>query len=149
MMVLQGKKGKLARQACLGNWWLNDAKRGTVNKLPVRNVDARFVELNAPVACVAMSVKQQEKLWEWEIEIVSRNDILPIAAVAFHLHPTFNPSIVIVEQAPFRITRTGWGEFVVRVVVTFVDNSTIETSAELDFSSPRKAFDLLVNQRKI
>ncbi|KAI8980462.1 hypothetical protein BDB01DRAFT_851750 [Pilobolus umbonatus] len=46
-----------------------------------------------------------------------------ITHVRFHLHPSYKPhDVVDVTEAPFRITRLGWGEFPIRIQLFFVDN---------------------------
>jgi len=42
-----------------------------------------------------------------------------IKSVTFHLHPTFTPSVVVLNHPPFAIERTGWGWFNVKIVVSF------------------------------
>ena len=34
-----------------------------------------------------------------------------IKSVTYHLHPTFTPSKIKVEEAPFLLSRVGWGYF--------------------------------------
>lgn len=168
LLLLQGKPGKLARQAALGNWWISDAARGAVPKLCVRNVpvreqekelgsfsadgrsQAQFVNLNeALVTIVQQSHQQGADHWNWEIDVLPRNDVLPIASVTFGLHPTFQPSLVKVEQAPFRINRTGWGTFQVQVRIVFVDGSRIETVVDLDFKTPKSTVQVPVKARQV
>jgi NAD-dependent SIR2 family protein deacetylase len=40
-----------------------------------------------------------------------------IKSVRFELHPTFSERVVVVDTAPFQITRVGWGVFTVGIVV--------------------------------
>eukprot|EP00995_Heteronema_vittatum_P008883 NODE_4145_length_605_cov_109.406475_g2982_i0.p3 GENE.NODE_4145_length_605_cov_109.406475_g2982_i0~~NODE_4145_length_605_cov_109.406475_g2982_i0.p3 ORF type:complete len:90 (+),score=46.88 NODE_4145_length_605_cov_109.406475_g2982_i0:25-270(+) len=40
-----------------------------------------------------------------------------VAAVDFDLHPTFTPSSVRVKQAPYTVSRLGWGSFEIAVTV--------------------------------
>jgi len=42
-----------------------------------------------------------------------------IKHVVVHLHPTFNPSKVVMSEEPFMFTRTGWGVFAMRVEVHY------------------------------
>ncbi|KAH7027475.1 uncharacterized protein B0I36DRAFT_327166 [Microdochium trichocladiopsis] len=52
----------------------------------------------------------QENQHEWEFFVrPSRTDI--IEEVHMHLHPTFRPSRVVRQRAPYVITRLGWGVF--------------------------------------
>ena len=42
--------------------------------------------------------------------------------VWFFLHPSYRPhDIVEVSEAPFHLTRRGWGEFPIRVQIHFCD----------------------------
>ena len=42
-----------------------------------------------------------------------------IEKVTFHLHKTFRPPVVIVDEAPFIVSRVGWGYFDIKIEVTF------------------------------
>ena len=42
-----------------------------------------------------------------------------IKSVTYHLHPTFKPSVIKVSEAPFLLSRVGWGYFEVEMVVEF------------------------------
>ncbi|CAI2376868.1 unnamed protein product [Moneuplotes crassus] len=42
-----------------------------------------------------------------------------ITKIEFKLHPTFHPSKVVVNKLPFQITRIGWGEFEVKIIITW------------------------------
>ena len=44
-----------------------------------------------------------------------------IKSVTYHLHPTFKPSVIKVEEAPFLLSRLGWGWFTVEFEVEFHD----------------------------
>ena len=48
-----------------------------------------------------------------------------IKSVTYHLHPTFKPSVIKVEEAPFLLSRVGWGYFDVEVIVEFQPNTNI------------------------
>ncbi|CAO3643196.1 unnamed protein product [Mucor hiemalis] len=54
-----------------------------------------------------------------------------ITGVRFHLHPSYKPhDVVDVTEAPFKLTRLGWGEFPIRVQLFFVDkkrNKTVDS----------------------
>jgi hypothetical protein len=54
-----------------------------------------------------------------------------IKRVIFKLHPSFTQNIIPVTEAPFKITRIGWGAFNITIVVEFHDKLNIE-SVELD-----------------
>ena len=42
-----------------------------------------------------------------------------IKSVTYHLHPTFKPSVIKVTEAPFLLSRVGWGYFEVEMDVEF------------------------------
>eukprot|EP00198_Chlamydomonas_reinhardtii_P000355 XP_001689690.1 predicted protein [Chlamydomonas reinhardtii] len=42
-----------------------------------------------------------------------------VERVVVHLHPTFNPPVVVLTRPPFAVRRCGWGMFVVRAEVVF------------------------------
>jgi len=56
-----------------------------------------------------------------------------IEEVAFRLHPTFSPSVVTLTQAPFAVTRIGWGTFKIGVIVTFKNGKQMEFKHSLTF----------------
>ena len=42
-----------------------------------------------------------------------------IKSVTYHLHPTFKPSVIKIEEAPFLLARVGWGYFEIQMDVEF------------------------------
>ena len=42
-----------------------------------------------------------------------------IRSVTYHLHPTFKPNIIKVTEAPFLLSRVGWGTFEIDMDVEF------------------------------
>ena len=40
-----------------------------------------------------------------------------IKSVVYNLHPTFNPSVIKIEQPPFLISRVGWGYFEIEIEI--------------------------------
>lgn len=42
-----------------------------------------------------------------------------VKSVTYHLHPTFNPNVIKIDQAPFLIARVGWGYFEIHLVIEF------------------------------
>ena len=42
-----------------------------------------------------------------------------IKSVTYHLHPTFKPSVIKVAEAPFILSRIGWGYFEVHMEIVF------------------------------
>lgn len=45
-----------------------------------------------------------------------------IKSVTFHLHPSFENPVRVLEKPPFELTEHGWGEFTYRVKVHFHDS---------------------------
>eukprot|EP01084_Bolivina_argentea_P110653 197525_1 len=60
-------------------------------------------------------------IWTMFISTSSRKLIEPrsIKQVVYHLHPTFHPSISVVKNPPFKLTKQGWGQFVIFVNIKF------------------------------
>ena len=55
---------------------------------------------------------------KWNVYLCGEpgTDLTPfIAAVYFHLHPTFHPCLVTVHEPPYEVTKVGWGAFVVNI----------------------------------
>lgn len=49
-----------------------------------------------------------------------------VRKVRFYLHPDYKPNdVVVVTGPPFQLTRTGWGEFPVRLEIHFVDRGKL------------------------
>ena len=42
-----------------------------------------------------------------------------IKSVTYHLHPTFRPSKIKVTEAPFLLSRIGWGYFTITMDIEF------------------------------
>jgi len=42
-----------------------------------------------------------------------------VKSVTYHLHPTFKPSVIKVTEAPFLLSRIGWGYFDVEMEIEF------------------------------
>ena len=140
--------GKLTRVACLGSWWMNLARDGAVKCLPVRNVDPIFLDPTDALCQIRHSSRRiAQERFEWSLSVES-ND-LPIAEVHFSLHETFNPSEIVLNAAPFKICRTGWGTFVVPIRVVFVDYSFVEFAHELDFGVETGLQSIPVKDRKL
>lgn len=53
--------------------------------------------------------------------------------VTYKLHPTFPNPDIKVTKAPFRLDRTGWGTFTVKIIVNLKDGKKVETEHELTF----------------
>ena len=44
---------------------------------------------------------------------------ITIKCVTYHLHQTFHPNIVTIDEPPFYLARRGWGYFTVKADITF------------------------------
>merc|ERR1719235_2308936 len=56
--------------------------------------------------------------------------------VEYELHPTFSPPTVAVTTAPFRLQRTGWGEFEVTARIHFQEGYGQASAAPLVVHHP-------------
>jgi len=56
-----------------------------------------------------------------------------IRSATIFLHRTFNPNQITLQTPPFEVTRTGWGTFSVKGVITFTDSSTMNFKHKLSF----------------
>lgn len=76
-----------------------------------------------------------------------------ITCVRFHLHPSYKPhDVVDVTEAPFKLTRLGWGEFPIRVQLFFVDkkrNKTVDLIHHLKLDDSHSGKQLLGSERSI
>eukprot|EP01060_Flectonema_neradi_P017844 TRINITY_DN246_c0_g1_i1.p1 TRINITY_DN246_c0_g1~~TRINITY_DN246_c0_g1_i1.p1 ORF type:complete len:490 (+),score=115.71 TRINITY_DN246_c0_g1_i1:60-1472(+) len=59
-----------------------------------------------------------------------------IRSVTYHLHPTFSPSSITVTEAPFEISRVGWGTFTIKVDVLNRAGVLRQYRHELSLSGP-------------
>ena len=50
-----------------------------------------------------------------------------IKSVTYHLHPTFRPNKIKVEEAPFLLSRLGWGYFEIEMDIEFKENTGLGT----------------------
>lgn len=79
---------------------------------------------------------------EWEVFVAEEEEgERHIASVEFHLHPTFTPNVILMDQqnAPqgrFSLRRRGWGTFEVKVVVKFIDGKFRAFAHDLSFDLP-------------
>jgi len=85
--------------------------------------------------------------WEWTVFLTGSREILSsVQSVEYRLHPTFSPSVVVVQrqkaplppyevEKPFGLTRTGWGVFEIVIKVTFEDGRLRGLKHMLSFSA--------------
>ena len=50
-----------------------------------------------------------------------------IKSVTYFLHPTFKPSEITVSEAPFLLSRVGWGYFEIEMLVEFQPHTGVKT----------------------
>jgi transcription initiation factor IIF auxiliary subunit len=76
-----------------------------------------------------------------------------ITCVRFHLHPSYKPhDVVDVTEAPFKLTRLGWGEFPIRIQLFFVDkrrNKAVDLIHHLKLDDSHSGKQLLGSERSI
>lgn len=75
---------------------------------------------------VPAGVKSNHK-WTMELRTENSEDAALIEKVVYTLHSSFRNPIVEVFEAPYRLTRVGWGIFDVQAVVHFKDGRVSET----------------------
>ncbi|KAG2200471.1 hypothetical protein INT47_011451 [Mucor saturninus] len=95
---------------------------------------------------------------KWMIYVVeppqSKQDVSAfITCVRFYLHPSYKPNDIIdVTEAPFKLTRLGWGEFPIRIQLFFVDkkrNKTVDLIHHLKLDDSHSGKQLLGSERSI
>ena len=102
----------------------------------------------APRLTIGNTVKgAREQMVEWTAFVAG--DVGDVAEVQFALHPTFTPSTVVVAQAPFAITRSGWGEFDIGVRVVLRGGATHSYKHHLCLSEARSATHTLAAHRGV
>jgi len=65
--------------------------------------------------------------------------------VTYHLHPTFKPSVIKVDEAPFLLSRVGWGYFTLEMDIEFQKWTGLKTQRiehELSFDGKGKTHSL-------
>lgn len=68
----------------------------------------------------------------------SKTELDAIENVIWHLHPTFSPTEVEIDDrfSKFALETSGWGNFLVRVTIALKDGSKERLSQELELSYP-------------
>jgi len=82
------------------------------------NADKEYKTATFEVGNDAESIDDETTEWTAFVRPTNTPDI---AYVDFALHPTFSPSEIRVDSAPWEITRQGWGEFEIGITVHFED----------------------------
>lgn len=98
---------------------------------------------DANIAAFIGMDEEIKKRQEERQKIMDCNELKPemiIKKVVYHLHPTFSPSVVYVDENPYQIVRYGWGAFNVCMTVEFHDHlkmENIQIDHFLSFSSSK------------
>eukprot|EP00568_Trieres_chinensis_P016521 CAMPEP_0183327332 /NCGR_PEP_ID=MMETSP0160_2-20130417/83707_1 /TAXON_ID=2839 ORGANISM="Odontella Sinensis, Strain Grunow 1884" /NCGR_SAMPLE_ID=MMETSP0160_2 /ASSEMBLY_ACC=CAM_ASM_000250 /LENGTH=486 /DNA_ID=CAMNT_0025495457 /DNA_START=1002 /DNA_END=2462 /DNA_ORIENTATION=- len=130
----------------LGNWWIRGALEGTVQRLPVVNVDPVFHSKQdhqpdkTTKICIIQShqklLNRSQNSHNWSLRLDPAGSSL-VEAVEWDLHPTFHPPKRTLTNPPFQIEMNGWGTFSVGAKIKLKgDKSGLEVSAthEISFS---------------
>mmetsp|Transcript_67647 Transcript_67647/g.174284 ORF Transcript_67647/g.174284 Transcript_67647/m.174284 type:complete len:633 (+) Transcript_67647:74-1972(+) len=78
----------------------------------------------------------QEHEWTMAVRFKSPEDEALVQKVVFDLHPTFRQATIEVLQAPFQLTRMGWGTFQVVANVCLHDGRAFKLEHMLAFGPP-------------
>ena len=82
---------------------------------------------------------QGDDWWEWKVWIEAQADELnDVHSVTWHLHPTFEPKDVKIDdrRSKFTLATSGWGTFRVRATVELNDGTVRKLSHELELNYP-------------
>jgi hypothetical protein len=79
-----------------------------------------------------------ERIHEWTMEFRfdDSNDADLVKKVVYNLHETFRDPVVEVTEAPFKLTRFGWGTFTVHAAVHLKDGRVLQLKHNLQFGPP-------------
>jgi len=110
-------------------------------QVPVKNLPSKIIVGNLHEAVVK---KKGEKTNRWTIYAKlpdNQNEKLEdyVEFVKFQLHPTFTPKNVKVFNAPYSLSRTGWGTFTVGVLIRWKDEfkcPPLKLEHNLSFEAP-------------
>ncbi|CAO3675469.1 unnamed protein product [Rhizopus stolonifer] len=99
-------------------------------------------------------LKQFTHKWmAYVVEPPQTNQETFITCVRFHLHPSYKPyDAVDVTEAPFKLTRLGWGEFPIRIQLFFVDrrrNKAVDIIHHLKLDDTHSGKQMLGAERSI
>ena len=80
-----------------------------------------------------------EDWWDWKVWIDAPSaDLQDVESVTWHLHPTFDPKEITVNDGrnKFALETSGWGTFRIRATVTMSDGTVKKLSHELELTYP-------------
>ena len=77
--------------------------------------------------------------WVWKVWINAESaELRKVRSVTWHLHPTFEPKDIEIDDrsSKFALETSGWGTFRVRATVELDDGTTRKLSHELELTYP-------------
>jgi transcription initiation factor IIF auxiliary subunit len=92
-------------------------------------------------------IKQSSKYiddgyWDWSVWIESKEPekLDKIVSVTYHLHHTFPDPVRVVKDrdSKFRLDTSGWGEFIIYIVIKLKGEYVIELEHYLKLSEPKQ-----------
>merc|ERR1711871_737879 len=134
----------------LGMWWLHGALAGSLPTIPIvgRMVDDAPTATLPPTKSLQIMQKHNriagtdsQHRWSLCVDSLQSDPSIQIAKVVFHLHPTFSPAVVAVSDAPFQITRQGWGSFCITIEVHWLNLLEVEKSVAPVFLKHNLCFE--------
>ena len=101
----------------------------------------------------SISKPKTKNIHRWAMFITLNNESVDetskfIKSVTYHLHPTFTPNKIKVEQAPFLLSRVGWGYFEITMDVEFTKVTGLGTRTlthELCFENKGKTQSFMID----
>jgi len=109
--------------------WTAFVKLKNGNNILKRSIDKLKSKANL---AIYFEKYQNVEFNEQDKRISLLNESKLINQVTFFLHPTFNPSKIVISKPPFEIRRIGWGTFNIPIKIEFNEKLGIEP-LELDF----------------
>jgi NAD-dependent SIR2 family protein deacetylase len=118
------ESGRRQSHYILGWWWPDVLMRGAVPHMPMVNIDAEVVprkEVRLPKYIELIQTHNDVETrhansHNWGFRVSEEHADL-VESVTYTLHPTFHPPVTTVTEAPFEISRLGWGTFTVHIDV--------------------------------
>jgi len=118
-----------------------EVKEAPIKVSPIKTLPEKIIIGNIHEIVQAKS-EDSSNTHKWTMYVKGENgDNLEscIDFVKFKLHPTFNPPTVKVNQAPYTLSRTGWGTFPIKVFIYWKSQfnaPTLKHDHHLSFSDP-------------
>lgn len=115
-----------------------------LQRLRFGNTWKRILDAEESESCPG---QKNENEWTAEVQFENAEDIALVQKLVFVLHRTFKQPLEEVHEAPFQITRKGWGTFVVKAHVHLVDGRVLDLEHELVFGQPESFKTVLLPLR--